>query len=226
MTRAATSGLSSVAPQTRVGTPWANAICTPHLGYVSQRNYSTYFSEAVDDHQLQLGRRFAEAGLVTLVEEPDDLGDARLASLAAQQRAFLFRQPTRQRFGDGCFDGTLGKATASAIKAFQKANGMAETGTFNDELVKKVYEVAGEGEAGPAPSASGHARPTSAGMPVATTVNGKQVVKQADVLMLFYLLSADELAGLFRHLGYAWGDADWTAYGPAGTTTSACRLMR
>ena len=34
------------------------------------------FGEAVDDHQLQLGRRFAEAGLVTLVEEPDGLGGA------------------------------------------------------------------------------------------------------------------------------------------------------
>ena len=44
------------------------------------------------------------------------------------------------------FDGTLGKATATAIKAFQKANGMAETGTFNEELVKKVYEIAGKGE--------------------------------------------------------------------------------
>lgn len=44
------------------------------------------------------------------------------------------------------FDGTLGKATASAIKDFQKANGMPETGAFTDELVKKVYEVAGKGE--------------------------------------------------------------------------------
>lgn len=44
------------------------------------------------------------------------------------------------------FDGTLGKATATAIKAFQKANGMAETGTFNEDLVKKVYEIAGKGE--------------------------------------------------------------------------------
>jgi UDP-N-acetylglucosamine transferase subunit ALG13 len=34
------------------------------------------FGEAVDDHQLQLGRRFAEAGLVTLVEEPAALGEA------------------------------------------------------------------------------------------------------------------------------------------------------
>lgn len=32
--------------------------------------------EAVDDHQLQLGRRFAEAGLVTLVESPERLGEA------------------------------------------------------------------------------------------------------------------------------------------------------
>jgi lipoprotein-anchoring transpeptidase ErfK/SrfK/peptidoglycan hydrolase-like protein with peptidoglycan-binding domain len=44
------------------------------------------------------------------------------------------------------FDGTLGKATAGAIKAFQRNNGMAETGTFNEELVKKVYEIAGKGE--------------------------------------------------------------------------------
>jgi UDP-N-acetylglucosamine transferase subunit ALG13 len=34
------------------------------------------FGEAVDDHQLQLGRRFAAAGLVTLVEEPGELAGA------------------------------------------------------------------------------------------------------------------------------------------------------
>jgi peptidoglycan hydrolase-like protein with peptidoglycan-binding domain len=44
------------------------------------------------------------------------------------------------------FDGTLGKATATAIKAFQKANGMPETGAFTDDFVKKVYEVSGNGE--------------------------------------------------------------------------------
>jgi UDP-N-acetylglucosamine transferase subunit ALG13 len=32
------------------------------------------FGEAVDDHQVQLGRRFAEAGLVTLVESLEELG--------------------------------------------------------------------------------------------------------------------------------------------------------
>ena len=44
------------------------------------------------------------------------------------------------------FDGTLGTATAKAIKAFQKANNMSESGAFTDDLVKKVYEVAGKGE--------------------------------------------------------------------------------
>ena len=34
--------------------------------------------------------------------------------------------------------------------------------------------------------------------------NRYKVSKQADVLMLFYLLSADELAELFHHLGYPW----------------------
>jgi UDP-N-acetylglucosamine transferase subunit ALG13 len=37
------------------------------------------YGEAVDDHQLQLGRRFAAAGLVTLVEEPADLRTVLLA---------------------------------------------------------------------------------------------------------------------------------------------------
>ena len=41
------------------------------------------------------------------------------------------------------FDGTFGKATAAALKAFQRANGLPENGAFNDELVSKVYEVAG-----------------------------------------------------------------------------------
>ena len=44
------------------------------------------------------------------------------------------------------FDGTIGKSTVGAIKAFQKANGMPETGSFTDELVKKVYAVSGKGE--------------------------------------------------------------------------------
>jgi hypothetical protein len=44
------------------------------------------------------------------------------------------------------FDGSIGRPTVTAIKAFQKANGMPETGMFNDALVKKIYEVAGKGE--------------------------------------------------------------------------------
>ena len=39
------------------------------------------------------------------------------------------------------------------------------------------------------------------------TPNRYKVSKQADVLMLFYLLSADELAVLFDYLGYSWDPA-------------------
>ena len=60
------------------------------------------FAEAVDDHQLQLGRRFADAGLVTLVETPSDLAGAlkgqqpapsvmAAGSLAADLRSYLER---------------------------------------------------------------------------------------------------------------------------------------
>ena len=41
------------------------------------------------------------------------------------------------------FDGTFGKATAAAIKEFQRANGLPENGALKDELVSKIYEAAG-----------------------------------------------------------------------------------
>jgi peptidoglycan hydrolase-like protein with peptidoglycan-binding domain len=44
------------------------------------------------------------------------------------------------------FDGTLGKLTTTAIKAFQKEQGLPETGAFTEDLVRKVYEVAGKAE--------------------------------------------------------------------------------
>ncbi len=44
------------------------------------------------------------------------------------------------------FDGTVGKATVKAIKSFQADNGMEETGTFNEDLVQKIYAKAGKAE--------------------------------------------------------------------------------
>lgn len=38
------------------------------------------------------------------------------------------------------------------------------------------------------------------------STNRYKVSKQADVLMLFYLLSEERLAGIFEHLGYEWSD--------------------
>jgi len=44
------------------------------------------------------------------------------------------------------FDGTFGRQTATAIKAFQKANDVPLTGAFTDDVVKKIYEVVGKDE--------------------------------------------------------------------------------
>jgi hypothetical protein len=41
------------------------------------------------------------------------------------------------------FDGTFGKATAAAIREFQRTNGLPENGALNDEVVNKIYEAAG-----------------------------------------------------------------------------------
>lgn len=40
----------------------------------------------------------------------------------------------------------MGKATVTAIKTFQKANGVRETGAFTDDLAKKLYQVTGQQE--------------------------------------------------------------------------------
>jgi uncharacterized protein YjbI with pentapeptide repeats/lipoprotein-anchoring transpeptidase ErfK/SrfK/peptidoglycan hydrolase-like protein with peptidoglycan-binding domain len=44
------------------------------------------------------------------------------------------------------FTGKLGTATGNAVRAFQRANGLPETGGFTDELAKQVYKVAGKPE--------------------------------------------------------------------------------
>lgn len=44
------------------------------------------------------------------------------------------------------FDGTRGPATVRALKAFQKDNDLPETGALTDDMIKKVYEVAGKTE--------------------------------------------------------------------------------
>ena len=42
------------------------------------------------------------------------------------------------------FSGRLGAETVAAIKAFQKATGVRETGSYSDDLAKQVYKVAGK----------------------------------------------------------------------------------
>ena len=57
------------------------------------------FGEAVDDHQLQLGRRFAAKGLVTLVERPEELGgvlDNASAPLTVTSRSNALAADLRQ----------------------------------------------------------------------------------------------------------------------------------
>ena len=44
------------------------------------------------------------------------------------------------------FDGTVGKPTITAIKAFQKAEGLPVTGALTDDLIKKVFQIAGKAE--------------------------------------------------------------------------------
>ncbi len=44
------------------------------------------------------------------------------------------------------FDGTFGRKTAQAIKAFQTANDMPPTGAFTDDVVKRIYGAAGKEE--------------------------------------------------------------------------------
>lgn len=47
------------------------------------------------------------------------------------------------------FTGRVGAETIAAIKAFQKANGLQETGAFSSDLVKAVYLAAGKAEPPP-----------------------------------------------------------------------------
>jgi UDP-N-acetylglucosamine transferase subunit ALG13 len=62
------------------------------------------FGEAVDDHQIEFARRFEQAGLVTLVEEPEDLEQALSRNL------------------EEAFSGTVGATTlAQELRAYVEA---------------------------------------------------------------------------------------------------------
>ena len=52
------------------------------------------FGETVDDHQLESARRFAEAGLVTLVEDPEAAGGGRHRERAKRRRGLGARRPS------------------------------------------------------------------------------------------------------------------------------------
>ncbi|MCP5093505.1 MAG: hypothetical protein GY949_21570, partial [Gammaproteobacteria bacterium] len=44
------------------------------------------------------------------------------------------------------FTGRIGSETIAAVKAFQKANDLTQTGKFNDTLIAQVYDAAGKEE--------------------------------------------------------------------------------
>lgn len=103
----------------------------------------------------------ARRGSTASSREKVDAGISVAATQAAEPRSnaplriLVTRQPRRDRIigvqnalvilgylDPQNFDGTIGKRTAAAIKAFQKANGLKETGTFTDDLASKVYAAA------------------------------------------------------------------------------------
>ena len=119
----------------------------------------------VEPAPVQIAAAAADDAVPSLAETKLDAGTRAAAVQAAEPRStaplriLVTRRTQRDRvigvqrilselgyLDPQDFDGTLGTATAKAIKAFQKANNMPESGAFTDDLVKKVYEVAGKGE--------------------------------------------------------------------------------
>src|SRR5262245_7081860 len=100
-----------------------------------------------------------EARTETVVQSDGSRGGIVDAGSSAPLRILVTRQTERDRIIDvqyqlasmgyltpQKFTGRVGAETVDAIKAFQKANGMRETGSFNDDLAKQVYKVAGKAE--------------------------------------------------------------------------------
>jgi len=122
-------------------------------------------SAKVEPAPVQIAAAAADDAVPSLAETKLDAGTKAAAAQAAEPRStaplriLVTRRTQRDRvigvqrilselgyLDPQDFDGTLGTATAKAIKAFQKANNIPESGAFTDDLVKKVYEVAGKGE--------------------------------------------------------------------------------
>ncbi len=128
------------------------------------------FQPAFPDTQVSLAlaaqdKRATDAGTVPLLQDPEQ-GGADAASddpPGAPLRILITRRTERDRIiavqyllaslGHlelQNFTGRIGAETIGAIKAFQKANGLQETGAYSSELAKAVYLAAGKTEPPPA----------------------------------------------------------------------------
>ncbi len=117
-------------------------------GFQRNRAYWSMYDHHVDEaarlHQVS-------SDLVKAVIAAESEFDQWAVSSKGARGLMQLMPDTARRLGVGdsfdarqnIFDGTFGKATAAAIRTFQRTNGLPENGALNDELVYKIYEAAG-----------------------------------------------------------------------------------
>ena len=110
---------------------------------------------AADSDGDELGANVAGAGAEDPPETKEKAGDPPSTSPI---RILVTRRSGRERLKDmqqmladlghepGDVDGFIGRDTVRAIKRFQKSRGLPENGMMTDELIARVYEVAGREE--------------------------------------------------------------------------------
>jgi hypothetical protein len=119
----------------------------------NEQNGSDKTSE--DERNDVSNPRDNEARTETVIPSDDSRGGIVDPGSSAPLRILVTRETERDRIIDvqyqlasigyltpQKFTGRVGPETVAAIKAFQKANGMRETGSFSDDLAKQVYKVA------------------------------------------------------------------------------------
>ena len=114
--------------------------------------------ETAADHEVDTSNPTdQETRTETVIRSDDTLVGIVDAGSSAPLRILVTRQTERDRIitvqyllssmgylTPQKFSGRVGEETVAAIKAFQKANGVRETGSYSDDLAKQVYKVAGK----------------------------------------------------------------------------------
>lgn len=182
------------------------------------------FVQGNAEYSQNAGLDFNRDGRITSGEATQAVAARLYGGVSAVQQRLVDAGAVPEAQHEGFVDGEFGRNTAAAVRAYQAANGLPQTGLLDDATGRALFDLGGSGDP---PPVSG----TPGGLPqerLARGDSGNNVAALQDSLVGFGLISADTVAGGRGTFGPATESAvkafqSATSLSPSGVYDNATR---